>query len=76
MTSKVKQPVLFYYGKTDWAIGPEHYKMAAFPNMMLWGSDAGHMPFLEDKPDLVNAIEKFTSKYLTLKKNKVERCEK
>lgn len=55
-TKKMKQPVLFYYGKTDWSIGPEHYKSADFPNMLLWGSDVGHMPFLENKSDLENAI--------------------
>jgi len=59
LTSAVNQPVLFFYGKTDWAIGPEHYKGMLFPNMQLWGSDVGHMPFLENKADLVNAIESF-----------------
>jgi len=62
-TPEVKQPVLFYYGKTDWAIGPDHYRRAAFPNMLLWGSDVGHMPFLENIPDLKRAIATFTEKY-------------
>jgi len=35
-SEKVKQPVLFYYGETDWAIGPEHYKNLKFPKMILW----------------------------------------
>jgi proline iminopeptidase len=62
-TSEVMQPVLFYYGKTDWAIGPDHYRRAAFPDMLLWGSDTGHMPFLENTPDLQRAIITFTEKY-------------
>jgi len=59
----VKQPVLFYYGKTDWAIGPEHYKKASFPEMILWAGDAGHMPFLENKKDLEKAIENYISRF-------------
>lgn len=59
----VSQPVLFYYGETDWAIGPEHYKGIKFPEMILWGSKAGHMPFLEDKADLMKAITHYKSRY-------------
>lgn len=55
-TPGINQPVLFYYGKQDWAIGPEHYKGVLFPNMILWGSEVGHMPFLENKEDLMKAI--------------------
>lgn len=58
-TPEYKQPVLFYYGKTDWAIGTEHYKGVTFPNMQVWGSDVGHFPFLENKDDLMNAINSF-----------------
>jgi proline iminopeptidase len=61
-SSEVKQPVLFYYGKTDWAVGPNHYRKAAFPNMLLWGSDTGHMPFLENRPDLEKGIISFAEK--------------
>jgi proline iminopeptidase len=53
---KIKQPVLFFFGRTDWAVGPDHYEGVKFPNMMLWGSDVGHMPFLENKEDLTKAI--------------------
>ena len=56
---QIKQPVLFYYGTTDWAIGPEHYKGVKFPDMMLWRSKAGHMPFLENKEDLMKAIHSY-----------------
>jgi len=59
LSAEVKQPVLFYYGTTDWAIGPEHYKGVKFPNRMLWGSVVGHMPFLENKEDMMKAIENY-----------------
>jgi len=63
LSVQVKQPVLFYYGKTDWAVGPEHYKIVVFQNMLLWGSNVGHMPFLENKPDLEKAINTYIEKY-------------
>ncbi|HUI32953.1 MAG: alpha/beta hydrolase [Dysgonamonadaceae bacterium] len=62
-SSDVEIPVLFFYGKTDWIIGPEYYKSIYFPNMILWGSDVGHMPFMENKPDLEKAIDAFIEKY-------------
>jgi proline iminopeptidase len=58
-TESVKVPVLFFYGTRDWMIGPEHYKGAGFPDMMLWPSDTGHMPFLENKADMIEAINCF-----------------
>jgi len=62
-TPESKMPVLFFYGKKDWSIGIEHYKGVNFPNMMLWGSDVGHMPFLENKEDLIKAITAYQKKY-------------
>lgn len=66
-TSEIQQAVLFFYGKTDWAAGPEHYKKIAFPNMLLWESDAGHMPFLEDKQNLEHAITTFCKRNTFIK---------
>ncbi|MFD1079528.1 alpha/beta fold hydrolase, partial [Longispora fulva] len=63
LSSKMQMPVLFFYGSRDWMIGPEHYKGVNFPNMMLWESEVGHMPFLEAKEDLGKAILAFTEKY-------------
>lgn len=60
---EVEIPVLYFYGKSDWMIGPEHYKGINFPEMMLWGSNVGHMPFMENKPDLEKAIDSFLIKY-------------
>ena len=62
-TEKVEQPVLFYYGEEDWAIGPEHYRGVKFPEMVLWGSKVGHNPFIENKADLMKAINHYILNY-------------
>jgi proline iminopeptidase len=62
-TAKVNMPVLFIYGTRDWMIGPEHYKMAAFPDMMLQSIDAVHLPFFGDNADIMKAISTFQKKY-------------
>ena len=61
-TASIKKPVLFFYGEYDWTIGPEHYKGVNFPNMYLWKSKVGHMPFMENKKDLKKSIDKFLKK--------------
>lgn len=63
LTKQVKQPVLVFYGKTDWAIGPGHYRGAGFPNVLLWSSEGGHMPFFEDKENLKKAILSYIETY-------------
>lgn len=63
ITTKVGIPVLFFYGKKDWPIGPEHYKGIGFPHMILWSSDVMHFPFLENPKDLENAINTFKDKF-------------
>jgi len=60
---RIKIPVLFFYGRFDWMIGPEHYKDVNFPNMALWGSDVVHIPFMEKKEDLKKAIDAYLEKY-------------
>ncbi|MBC7125163.1 MAG: alpha/beta hydrolase [Bacteroidales bacterium] len=62
-TARIKIPVLFFYGHTDWMIGAKHYMNVKFPNMILWGSDVGHMPFLENRKDLEKAIDEYNVKY-------------
>ncbi len=63
-TENVKIPVLFYYGKRDWSVGPEHYKSVRFKNMKLWGNDTEHMtPFLSGVADLENAINSYVAEY-------------
>jgi len=63
LTAGMTMPVLFFYGKTDWMVGPTHYEGVNFPNMILWGSDVGHMPFLENGEDLDKAITTYIRKY-------------
>ncbi len=63
LTQEMTMPVLFFCGKTDWMVGPDHYKGVNFPNMILWPSDVGHVPFLENKADLEKAIESYIDKY-------------
>lgn len=62
-TPDIKTPVLFFYGENDWTIGPEHYKGVLFPNMLLWKSSVGHVPFIENKEDLEKAMDKFLKKF-------------
>lgn len=64
VTKNVDKPVLFFYGKRDWSVGPEHYKGVHFPNMILWSFEGEHMmPFLKNKPDLEKAIDRFINDY-------------
>ncbi|PTX42866.1 proline iminopeptidase [Christiangramia gaetbulicola] len=62
-TVKIDIPVLFFYGSSDWMVGPEHYKNVKFTNMLLWESEVGHVPFLENTNDLKKAIKTFKIKY-------------
>jgi proline iminopeptidase len=56
-TPHIAQPVLFFHGRTDHMVGPAHHAGIAFPRMMKWASDVGHMPFLEAPDDLERAID-------------------
>lgn len=62
-SSKVNIPVLFFYGSEDWMVGPDHYKNIDFPKGMMWESKVGHMPFMENREDLEQAILSFSSKH-------------
>ncbi|MHB9027547.1 MAG: alpha/beta fold hydrolase [Candidatus Latescibacterota bacterium] len=61
--AEIDVPALFFYGAQDWMAGPLHYRGVNFPNMMLWESDVGHVPFLENKADLEKAIDSYRKKY-------------
>lgn len=63
LTAQVEVPVLFFYGSRDWMIGPNHYKGIEFPEMILWKNDGGHIPFLENKNDLQEAISTYMETY-------------
>ena len=62
-TALVNGPVLYFYGKQDRMVGPEHYHGVGFPEMIQWGSEVGHMPFMENKADLDLALACFREKY-------------
>lgn len=63
LTVDITQPVLFFYGSRDWMAGPDSYKYAHFPNMLLWRSETSHMPFLDNPEDLERAIESYRKAY-------------
>jgi pimeloyl-ACP methyl ester carboxylesterase len=52
-------PVLLYHGKRDWMAGPDQHTDIVFPEMKLWQGDAGHMPFLENRDNLIKAIRSY-----------------
>lgn len=62
-TASTDIPVLFFYGTQDWMVGPNHYKGIEFPNMMLWKNEGGHIPFIENKEDLSQAVLSYKEKF-------------
>lgn len=63
VTRRIKVPVLVFSGNTDYAIGPEHYKLIRFPKQMLVKANSGHLPFIEASAELETAITKYLKKY-------------
>lgn len=63
LSASMHMPVLFFTGNQDWMAGPENYKDIHFPKMILYKSNVGHIPFLENKRDLENAINAYLKKY-------------
>jgi proline iminopeptidase len=55
--------VLFFYGESDWMVGPTHYEQVRFPHMLLWPSPVGHVPFLENPADLSRAITSYRKRF-------------
>ena len=62
-TFSISVAVLFFYGQSDWMVGPTHYKQVHFPQMLLWPSAAGHVPFLENPADLARAIHSYRKRF-------------
>jgi proline iminopeptidase len=62
-TRKVTVPVLVLSGKTDYAIGIEHYKLIQFPKQILVRANCGHLPLIEAKEELENAVTRYIRKY-------------
>jgi proline iminopeptidase len=63
VTPSIKAPVLFFYGRSDWMVGPTYYKHVRFPHMLLWPSEVGHVPFLENEADLARAIASYRKRF-------------
>ena len=63
LTKKIKVPVLVFSGNSDFAIGPEHYKLIQFPKQMLVREEVGHLPFIEAKPELEAAVTRYLDKF-------------
>ncbi len=62
-TALLPMPVLYFYGKTDWMVGPHSHQGVRFPHMLLWEGAVGHVPFLESPADLARAITAYRRKY-------------
>ena len=56
LTEKLNHPVLFFYGTRDYAVGVDHYKGVLFPGLALHAWEGGHVPFMEGKKELEEAI--------------------
>ncbi len=56
MALNIDMPVLLYFGRTDYAVGPNHYKGIDFPKGTLHLWDGGHVPFMEGKQELEETI--------------------
>jgi len=63
LSASIQAPVLFFYGTSDWMVGPNHYKLARFPNLLLWPSKVGHVPFLEAPADVGRAISAYQQRF-------------
>lgn len=56
LATRLSMPVLLFYGKKDYAIGPNHHNDIKFSNMTKVGWDGGHVPFMEGRDELGTAI--------------------
>lgn len=59
---QMAMPALLFYGKRDYAVGPNHYHDIQFPNQTLHVWDGGHVPFIEGKQELEKSIIEWLTK--------------
>ncbi|GAB3290437.1 alpha/beta fold hydrolase [Hymenobacter tenuis] len=59
LTPQIKAPVLVITGKTDYCVGPEHYKLFRFPNQRVVQLQTGHVPFVEEPEAFRKAVRSF-----------------
>jgi proline iminopeptidase len=62
LTPHITVPVLVVTGKTDYCIGPEHYKRFRFPNQQVVQLQSGHVPFVEEPAGFRKAILGFVKR--------------
>lgn len=58
-TAGFEGPVLLYFGRTDYAVGPWHYRDITFPAMTLRFWEGGHVPFIEGREELALALNQW-----------------
>jgi proline iminopeptidase len=63
LSADMNMPVLYFYGSTDFMVGPEHYRGLNFSNLLLWENKGGHVPFIEEPIELQKAILAYKEKY-------------
>jgi proline iminopeptidase len=62
MTKTIKTPVLIITGKSDKAVGTQHYKTFQFPDKKVVSIDGGHLLYYEKNREFVNAVVDFVNK--------------
>ncbi|WP_167855598.1 alpha/beta fold hydrolase [Hymenobacter fodinae] len=62
LTPQIQAPVLVVTGKTDYCVGPNHYKMFRFPNQQVVQMRTGHVPFVEEPEAFRKAVLSFVKK--------------
>lgn len=63
LSKNMTMPVLYFYGTEDFKVGPDHYQNLEFPNLLLWESKGGHIPFIEEEEELEKAIIVYAKKF-------------
>lgn len=62
MTKTIKTPVLIITGKSDKAVGTQHYKTFQFPDTKVVSIDGGHLLYYEKNREFMNAVVDFVNK--------------
>jgi proline iminopeptidase len=62
LTAQIKAPVLVITGKTDYCVGPDHYKLFRFPQQQVVQMQTGHVPFVEEPEAFRKAVATWAKK--------------
>lgn len=63
LTARIKCPVLVMTGRTDYAIGPDHYRSFKFPKREIVYYNGGHAPFQEEPQWFAEKIISFMGNF-------------